>query len=106
MLAKIDTKLPLYRAMVNGSECSVLVDSGASANYINSKFLSVISQLRQIKGQAVETANGQQSRISAIATFGLQLGDYRDDMEAYVFDTKFDLILGNSWLRQVQPIPD
>ncbi|KAG1076784.1 hypothetical protein G6F42_025290 [Rhizopus arrhizus] len=27
-------------------------------------------------------------------------------MEAYVFDTKFDLVLGNSWLRQVQPTPD
>ena len=31
---------------------------------------------------------------------------YNDDMEAYVFDTKSDLILGNFWLRQVQPVPD
>jgi hypothetical protein len=30
-----DTKLPLYRALVNGSTCSVLIDSGTSANYIS-----------------------------------------------------------------------
>ncbi|GAN10199.1 hypothetical protein MAM1_0329c09737 [Mucor ambiguus] len=70
------------------------------------KLSSVVTQLRAVIGQAVETANGHQSAISSIATFSLQLGDYKDDMEAYVFDTKFDLILGNSWLRQVQPIPD
>ena len=104
--SEIDTKLPLYRAMVNGSACSVLIDSGASANYINPKLVSSVTQMRNVKGQAVETANGQQSEISSIASFTLQLGDYQDDMEAYVFDTKFDLILGNSWLRQVQPTPD
>ncbi|KAG1091929.1 hypothetical protein G6F42_019318 [Rhizopus arrhizus] len=103
---RIDTKLPLYNALVNGHSCSVLIDSGASANYISPNLVSSVTQLRAVKGQAVETANGHQSAISSIATFSLQLGDYKDDMEAYVFDTKFDLILGNSWLRQVQPIPD
>ncbi|KAL9536764.1 hypothetical protein PS6_011819, partial [Mucor atramentarius] len=104
---RIDTKLPLYKALVNGHSCSVLIDSGASANYIISPKLSVVvTQSRAVKGQAVETANGHQSAISSIATFSFQLGDYKDDMEAYVFDTKFDLILGNSWLRQVQSIPD
>ncbi|CEP16788.1 hypothetical protein [Parasitella parasitica] len=102
----IDTKLPLYRALVNGVVCSVLIDSGASANYISPHLLSAVTQLRCVNGQAVETANGHQSVISSIATFSLQLGGYKDDMEAYVFQTKFDLILGNSWLRQVQPTPD
>ncbi|KAG1116507.1 hypothetical protein G6F42_013675 [Rhizopus arrhizus] len=104
--SRIDTKLPLYKALVNGHSCSVLIDSGASANYISPKLSAIVTQSRAVKGQAVETANGHQSAISSIATFSLQLGDYKDDMEAYVFDTKFDLILGNSWLRQVQPIPD
>lgn len=103
---KIDTKLPLYTGLVNGRSCSVLIDSGASANYISPNMLTAVTQFRPVKGQAVETANGHQSAISSIATFSLQLGDYKDAMEAYVFDTKFDLILGNSWLRQVQPIPD
>ncbi|GAN11513.1 conserved hypothetical protein, partial [Mucor ambiguus] len=103
---RIDTKLPLYHALVNGRSCSVLIDSGASANYLSPNLLPDITKVRGVKGQAVETANGHQSAISSIATFSLQLGDYSDDMEAYVFETKFDLILGNSWLRQVQPTPD
>ncbi|CEP16039.1 hypothetical protein [Parasitella parasitica] len=74
--------------------------SGASANYISPHLLSAVTQLRCVNGQAVETANGHQSVISSIATFSLQLGGYKDDMEAYVFQTKFDHILGNSWLRQ------
>ncbi|GAA5798798.1 hypothetical protein HPULCUR_004204 [Helicostylum pulchrum] len=34
------------------------------------------------------------------------MNTYKDEIEAYVFDTKFDIILGRSWLAQVQPIPD
>jgi hypothetical protein len=58
---KVDTKLPLYNALVNGYPCSVLIDSGASANYISPTLLSAVTQVRSVKGQAVETANGHQS---------------------------------------------
>jgi hypothetical protein len=57
----VDTKLPLYNALVNGYPCSVLIDSGASANYISPTLLSAVTQVRSVKGQAVETANGHQS---------------------------------------------
>ncbi|KAK4520135.1 uncharacterized protein ATC70_008265 [Mucor velutinosus] len=40
---KIDTKLPLYNGWVNGHLCSVLIDSGASANYISPKLSSVVT---------------------------------------------------------------
>jgi hypothetical protein len=63
---KVDTKLPLYNALVNGHSCSVLIDSGASANYISPILLSAITQVRSVKGQAVETANSHQSVISSI----------------------------------------
>ena len=48
----IDTKLPLYQAFVNGVECSVLIDSGASANYINPKLLAVITKIRHVFGSS------------------------------------------------------
>ncbi|KAG1116496.1 hypothetical protein G6F42_013676 [Rhizopus arrhizus] len=104
--SKIDTKLLLYYSLMNGHSCSVLIDSGASANYISHKLLSIVTQLRAVKGQAVETANGQQSAVSSVTMFSLQLGGYKNDIKAYIFDKKLDLILGNSWLRQVQPTPD
>lgn len=91
---KIDAKLPLYHGLVNGHSCSIFIDSGASANYISPNMLPAVTQFRLVQGQAVETANGhQQSAISSIVTFSLQLGDYKDVMETYVFDTKFDLIM-------------
>ncbi|KAG2190402.1 hypothetical protein INT47_001388, partial [Mucor saturninus] len=57
-------------------------------------------------GQSVETANGHQTIIKDIAEFSISLNSYTDRIQAYVFDTKFDVILGRSWLAQVQPIPD
>lgn len=102
----INTKLPLYKAIINGQTFSVLIDSGASANYCSSKIVQLAQSTRTISDQSVETANGHQSVISTIATLDIQLGDYTDMIEAYVFDTKFDIILGQSWLTQVLPIPD
>ncbi|KAG2190411.1 hypothetical protein INT47_010403 [Mucor saturninus] len=99
-------KLPLYRILVNGHPCSLLIDSGASANYIHPRLIPYVSKTAPtIQGQSVETANGQLTAISKIASFSIALGDYTDRIEAYVFDSKFDVILGRSWLSQVQPVP-
>ncbi|KAG2194676.1 hypothetical protein INT47_013051 [Mucor saturninus] len=100
-------KLPLYQIFVNGHPCTVLIDSGASANYIHPNLVPFVSRIKPaIQGQSVETANGQQIPINKVATFSVALGEYTDRIEAYVFDTKFDLILGRSWLSQVQPMPN
>ncbi|KAG2191605.1 hypothetical protein INT47_012819 [Mucor saturninus] len=100
------SKLPFYRILINGHPCNVLIDSGASANYIHPKLIPYVSKTaRTRQGQSVETANGQQTAISTIASFSIALGDYTDRIEAYVFATKFDVILGRSWLSQIQPVP-
>lgn len=44
---RIDIKLPLYSALVNGHSCSVLIDSGASANYIS--LMAVLLSLSQFR---------------------------------------------------------
>ncbi|KAG2195523.1 hypothetical protein INT47_002719 [Mucor saturninus] len=100
-------KLPLYHIQINGHPCTVLIDSGASANCINPRLVPYVSHVKPtVQGQSVETANGQQTPINQIVTFSVALGDYTDRIEAYVFDTKFDIILGRSWLSQIQPIPN
>jgi hypothetical protein len=40
MQKNLSTTLPLYNAMIGGSDFSVLIDSGASANYVHPKFLN------------------------------------------------------------------
>ncbi|KAG2208554.1 hypothetical protein INT47_010250, partial [Mucor saturninus] len=99
--------LAQYQILINGHPCKVLIDSGASANYVHSDMLPFVSTIIPTKrGQSVETANGQQTYINQIAVFSIALNGYTDRIQAYVFDTKFDVILGRSWLSQVQPIPD
>lgn len=103
----IQYKLPTYRIFINGYPCKVLIDSGASANYIHSSILPFVSRtIPAYNGQSVETAKGQQTVIKSIAEFSIALKSYTDRIQAYVFDTKFGVILGRLWLAQVQPISD
>ena len=55
---------------------------------------------------SVETANGQTSVIEEKVEFLLLTGDITQKVQAYVFDTKFDLILGQNWFKQFKTIPD
>jgi hypothetical protein len=83
----IQYKLPLYRVFINGNPCTVLLDSGASANYLSPRLQSLVSNVTPISGQSVETANGQRSEIKSIASFSIALGRYTDRIQAYVFDS-------------------
>ncbi|KAG2191513.1 hypothetical protein INT47_011398 [Mucor saturninus] len=52
------SKLPLYKAMVGGSDFKVLIDSGASTNYVHPKLISHALTENEVQNQAVETADG------------------------------------------------
>lgn len=54
----------------------------------------------------VEVANGHTSVIKEKVQFQLVIGNLVQQVQAYIFDTKFDLILGQQWFKQYQPIPD
>jgi hypothetical protein len=77
--AVVQYKLPLYTITINGNKFkySVLIDSGASANYINSRVLHDITDIKNIQTQSVETANGQRSEITAKARFNIQMNEYQ-----------------------------
>ena len=54
----------------------------------------------------VETADGGITRIRDKVTFDLSLdGKYHCHVTAYVFPTKFNLILGCTWLKEHNPLP-
>ncbi|KAG0866023.1 hypothetical protein G6F15_012772 [Rhizopus arrhizus] len=64
----------------------------------------------EIKNQAVEAANGEQTIIHGEATCKMEIRgeekNFISTFKAFVFESKFDIILGNSWLKQVKPKPD
>ncbi|KAG2192115.1 hypothetical protein INT47_012407, partial [Mucor saturninus] len=106
---KMGLGLPMYKTMVGGSDFKMLTDSGASTNYVHSKLVSHALTVQAIQDQAVETADGKQTYINQKITFRMFLGDnhkHEEIITAYVFDSKFDIILGRHWLKSTAPVPD
>jgi hypothetical protein len=107
-LNSIATTLPLYRVSYHGQPIQVLIDSGASENYVSSYIVKQLGreEFITVHDRQVETAGGEISQIKYKVNMDIDLNGFQDKVTAYVFDTKFDLILGRSWLKQTQPLPD
>ncbi|KAI8878518.1 hypothetical protein K501DRAFT_142442, partial [Backusella circina FSU 941] len=114
-LNTISTTLPLYLVSINGKTAKTLIDSGASENYVSPNAIAHIpqKQLIPVYDRQVETAGGDITRIEYKVTMDINLNGYHDvantthdTVTAFVSPTKFDLILGRSWLQQTQPVPD
>lgn len=107
------SSLPLYRGTVFSSHRNtpiairILIDTGASENYIAPRIANIIHGDRvPVRGREVETAGGNISPIKEKLTFELDLQGHVSLLDAFIFDTKFDVILGRSWLKKHKPIPD
>ncbi|KAG1322416.1 hypothetical protein G6F62_010257 [Rhizopus arrhizus] len=105
-----NTVLPTYEVFIKGIPYQALIDTGASANYIHPRLLKVVDAYKPVINQAVETANGEQTAISGQAMCTMEIKgrskNFINTLKAFVFESKFDIILGNSWLKQVKPKPD
>ncbi|KAG2212446.1 hypothetical protein INT45_003620, partial [Circinella minor] len=105
LLSIKESDLPLYLMSCNGHAVKVLIDSGASGSYVASTIVAGLPT-RLIPNREVETAGGHVLAINKQVTLPLNAQGYKHTTDAYVLDTKFDLILGRNWLKTVQPTPD
>ena len=105
LLSIKETDLPLYLMSCDGCSVKVLIDSGASGSYVASRVAAGIPS-RLVPNREVETAGGHILAINKQVSLPLDAQGYKHTMDAYVLDTKFDVILGRNWLKTVQPIPD
>lgn len=107
-LNAIATRLPLYHGTYHGQSISVLIDSGASCNYVAPHLVkhTPLRDIFSIPLKHVETAGGDTTCINQRLEMDFSLGDYSGHVSAYVFPTKFDLILGRTWLKQCKPTPN
>ena len=107
-LNSIATTLPLYSGSLNDKNIKVLIDSGASENYVSPHIIEHLypDQLISVQDRQVETASGTISQIEYKVQLKVNLNGFKDTVMAYVFPTKFDLILGRSWLKQAKPMPN
>ncbi|OAD72660.1 hypothetical protein PHYBLDRAFT_73068 [Phycomyces blakesleeanus NRRL 1555(-)] len=102
----VDTDLPLYAATLHRQQILILIDSGASANYVSPRIKHLATKVSNIPGRSVETAGGHSIKINQKATLTLSLNGYTDIVDAFIFPTKFDLILSCTWLQTAKPVPD
>lgn len=105
-----DTELPLYvfdlpiKDRVRKVE--VLLDTGASANYISHRLVDDSMKTMPLPtSRLVETAGGHTMHIKEKVEFCLITHGLSYMVQAYVFDMKFDIILGQQWFRQACPVP-
>lgn len=100
-----ESDLPLYSMTCNNLPISVLIDSGATCSYVSPRVIDGLPT-KVITGRSVETAGGHTLPITTQVTLPLNAAGYCHNVTAYVLETKFDLILGHDWLKQVEPVPE
>lgn len=90
----------------NSLPVQVLFDSGASECYISPHIANQIVATILPVNREVETAGGVIDSIHHRASFQLNLQGHISDAHAFLYNTKFDIILGRSWLKIYKPQVD
>ena len=102
----VATKLPLYLGSFKGNDIKILIDSGASENYVSPEVSALADSWLPVYDRQVETAGGETTEITKKVSMNVTVNGFTGTVAAYVFPTKFDLILGRAWLKEVNPQPD
>src|SRR5262249_9414450 len=95
---------------INGETVEALVDSGADECFITSQTCNRLG-IRLVAAEnpiQVTFANGQRKKIDKVAKdLKVQFQDFEDTLTLYVLPSQEEsVILGNNWLRRVNPSID
>jgi len=93
----------LFDAHVGGARARVLMDSGASHNFISDAWVRRVgAHTTTAEGASITLADGGALESTQICTVNLSLTPQPHDVTCYVMTLAptFDIILGESWLSQ------
>lgn len=102
------SKLMMYSGTLSGREVTILVDAGASENFVDLNLLKEMKLKRKLKHPAgsVRLADGRQATSTHVALLKYQIGTLTDQDSFHTMESlQYDLILGQPWLQRLQPIP-
>ena len=105
-------KFIMYTGNVNGNKARILIDSGASDNFISESFIKdskIKSENSTIKTEASLAVKGSECSIDKIVrNLEIEIGEYKDKLESIkVLDlAAYDIILGMTWLEKYNPSID
>jgi len=96
-----------FNGNVNGHKAWILLDSGASRNFIDENFVAKINlPTKNISPLSVELADGRKSEITKAANIRkLELGNYHtNNIPTQVLKLqRYDVILGKPWFYHANP---
>lgn len=95
------------KAQLGNIEVSLLVDGGASHNFINSKVVASLGLVEEdIGSRKVEIANGNQTRYDALVRgVNMKVQGIKIVADLNVLDMLVpEVILGNGWLRSIERV--
>ena len=101
-------RLLTINANINGHKACVLIDSGASENFVSEEF-TTRNDLPLLRGTTyrVRQADGTTARTSSVlrgAVFEVPRDSYRDSVNVVVTRLpNWDFILGQDWLQRTNP---
>jgi len=99
-----------FAGKLHGRPVKVLVDCGASSNFVSTTFVAQhgLETVPANKPFVVRLADGQrQACAEALPKSSLHIRRYKDKLDLHILPIKnFDVILGMPWLRQYKPYID
>jgi len=101
------SKLLIFRGKTYGIPCKVLIDSGASRNFIDVAFVErhKLATRDYKTNSTIVLADGTSRKMrSYINNLKINIGEYQDRVNVNVFKLgNYDIILGKSWLSRINP---
>lgn len=100
-------RLLVLDGIVEGREVKVLVDSGASYNFLSSHFISNCPQLKskmKEKNSSVYAVDGGEVDLKGSVTVDISLGEATERVLTHIIPiARYELILGKPWLFDRNP---
>ena len=101
--------LLMFNISIKGQTFKALIDSGANGLFISSRVASQLKLPTVVKDQPdpVRLADGSTLDSVSVTRLGFRLDGFRDVDTFHVLDLKeFDVVLGDPWLRRMNPSID
>ena len=103
-------RLLLYQGEIRGRPLKILVDSGASANFVAAPVLEKLklSWRKKSHEDQVKLADGTVLASDRLATIPFSVSSYKDTDHFHILPqlAGFDMVLGMDWLSRINPKMD
>jgi gag-polyprotein putative aspartyl protease len=94
---------------IMGQDARILIDTGATANYVDRRFakranieMKKLPQARLLRGLV-----GEAGKLEEMINANIKIGDCETNFEAYVTEfPSYDAVLGLPWIRKHNPVID